>query len=230
MGTGGYFPGGKAVGREADNSPLVPTSRMRGAIPPIPNTSSWRGALLSTGTTSPLPFYLLCQYPERSRDLHWTTLTTQITPSSYHSFRTDLMCPSSLWFQISTRNHCLQPSYNQAGVPTYLRIHEFKRCCYTTCWEVTLPHPRKWQHCISLQQWHNCPCARRLCSVTMLFGLSVQKTGNWRPCRFSWTSFSMTTSGNMRWANGWLDPLLPPFLLEIPWKYRSWWGYVSISA
>jgi len=28
---------------------------MRGAIPPLPNTSSWRGAQLSTGTTLPLP-------------------------------------------------------------------------------------------------------------------------------------------------------------------------------
>jgi hypothetical protein len=28
---------------------------MSGAIPPLPNTPSWRGALLSTGTTLPLP-------------------------------------------------------------------------------------------------------------------------------------------------------------------------------
>jgi len=28
---------------------------MRVAIPPIPNTPSWLGALLSTGTTLPLP-------------------------------------------------------------------------------------------------------------------------------------------------------------------------------
>jgi hypothetical protein len=27
---------------------------MRGAIPPLPNTPSWRGASLSTGTTLPL--------------------------------------------------------------------------------------------------------------------------------------------------------------------------------
>jgi hypothetical protein len=29
---------------------LVPRSRMRGAIPPLPNTSLWRGTYLSTGT------------------------------------------------------------------------------------------------------------------------------------------------------------------------------------
>jgi hypothetical protein len=29
---------------------------MRGAIPPLPNTSSWRGVQLSTGTTLPLPY------------------------------------------------------------------------------------------------------------------------------------------------------------------------------
>jgi hypothetical protein len=35
----------KRPGREADHSPhLVPRSRMRGSIPPLPNTSSWRGA------------------------------------------------------------------------------------------------------------------------------------------------------------------------------------------
>jgi hypothetical protein len=31
---------------------------MRGAISPLPNTPSWRGASLSTGTTLPLP--LMC--------------------------------------------------------------------------------------------------------------------------------------------------------------------------
>jgi hypothetical protein len=50
--------GAKRPGREADHSP--PSSagggqRMRGAIPPLPNTPSWRGAQLSTGTTLPLP-------------------------------------------------------------------------------------------------------------------------------------------------------------------------------
>jgi hypothetical protein len=29
---------------------------MRGALPPLPNTPSWRGAQLSTGTALPLPF------------------------------------------------------------------------------------------------------------------------------------------------------------------------------
>jgi hypothetical protein len=29
---------------------------MRGAIPPLPNTSSWRGSEFSTGTAFPLPF------------------------------------------------------------------------------------------------------------------------------------------------------------------------------
>jgi hypothetical protein len=37
---------------------IVPTLRMRGAIPPFPNTSSWHGALLSTRTILPLPFYV----------------------------------------------------------------------------------------------------------------------------------------------------------------------------
>jgi hypothetical protein len=30
---------------------------MRGTILPLPNTPSWRGAYLSTGTTLPLPSY-----------------------------------------------------------------------------------------------------------------------------------------------------------------------------
>jgi hypothetical protein len=34
---------------------LVPRSRMRGATSPLPNTPSWCGAQLSTGTTLPLP-------------------------------------------------------------------------------------------------------------------------------------------------------------------------------
>jgi len=43
--TGVSFPDVKRSGREADQSP--PSSaevRMLGAIPPFPNTSSWRGA------------------------------------------------------------------------------------------------------------------------------------------------------------------------------------------
>jgi hypothetical protein len=40
MATGGSFPGGKA----ATHPHLVSRSRMRGGIPPLPNTSSWRGA------------------------------------------------------------------------------------------------------------------------------------------------------------------------------------------
>jgi len=39
-------------------------SRMRGAIHPLPNTPSWRGAQLknkSTGTTLPLPLSVLCK-------------------------------------------------------------------------------------------------------------------------------------------------------------------------
>jgi hypothetical protein len=44
---GGSFPEIKRTGRVADHSPpLVPRLRMRGAIPPLPNTSSWRGAWL----------------------------------------------------------------------------------------------------------------------------------------------------------------------------------------
>jgi hypothetical protein len=39
---------------------LVPRSRMRGAIPPFPNTSSWRGAWLSTGKPLTLPNLLPC--------------------------------------------------------------------------------------------------------------------------------------------------------------------------
>jgi len=31
---------------------------MRGAVPPLPHTSSCRGAYLSTGTTLPLPYNL----------------------------------------------------------------------------------------------------------------------------------------------------------------------------
>jgi hypothetical protein len=39
---------------------------MRGAIPPIPNTPSWRGAELSTGTT--LPFFLPFTFMKHDED------------------------------------------------------------------------------------------------------------------------------------------------------------------
>jgi len=56
MGTRGSFPGGKATC--AWSWPL--TSRMRGAIPPLLNKPSWRGAQLkeSTWANSPLHTFL----------------------------------------------------------------------------------------------------------------------------------------------------------------------------
>jgi hypothetical protein len=47
MSTGGSFHGDKAAW--AWHLHLVPRLTMRGAIPPLPHTSSWRGAELSTG-------------------------------------------------------------------------------------------------------------------------------------------------------------------------------------
>jgi hypothetical protein len=45
MGIRGSFLGLKRPGREADHSPhVVPRSRIRGAITPLSNTPSWRGA------------------------------------------------------------------------------------------------------------------------------------------------------------------------------------------
>jgi hypothetical protein len=44
---GGSFPGGKVAGvKLTTHLPLVPMSRRRGAIPPLPNTPSWCGARL----------------------------------------------------------------------------------------------------------------------------------------------------------------------------------------
>jgi len=48
---------------------LVSGSRMRGAIPPLPNMLSWRAAQSSTGTTSHLP-YLIMKSPPASCNLH----------------------------------------------------------------------------------------------------------------------------------------------------------------
>jgi hypothetical protein len=54
--------GVKRPGREADHSlQSSATSRMRGDIPPLPNTPSWCGAQLRTGMTLPLPYLYLCQ-------------------------------------------------------------------------------------------------------------------------------------------------------------------------
>jgi hypothetical protein len=38
---------------------LVPKLRIRGAIPPLPHTSSWSGAWLSTGSFLPSPYLLV---------------------------------------------------------------------------------------------------------------------------------------------------------------------------
>jgi hypothetical protein len=52
MGTGGCFPGGKGPEREADHSApsIAKVKECVDLYPHSPNTSSWRGAYLSTGT------------------------------------------------------------------------------------------------------------------------------------------------------------------------------------
>jgi hypothetical protein len=47
MGTGGSFPGVKLPGREAHHSQLVPRSRKRESIHPLPHTFSWHSAELA---------------------------------------------------------------------------------------------------------------------------------------------------------------------------------------
>jgi len=50
MGTGGSYLSGKEAGdvKPTARLHLVPRLRMHGAIPPLPNTSSWHGALLNS--------------------------------------------------------------------------------------------------------------------------------------------------------------------------------------
>jgi hypothetical protein len=59
---------------------IVP-SWMRGAIPPLPNTPSWRGAQLQkgTGTNSPLPFTFTSRY-----EYSWRFLLTKRHTLSYN--------------------------------------------------------------------------------------------------------------------------------------------------
>jgi hypothetical protein len=46
--------------RHISDHHLVPRLRMSGAIPPLPHTSSWRGAQLSRGTTLAFIWYIRC--------------------------------------------------------------------------------------------------------------------------------------------------------------------------
>jgi hypothetical protein len=65
MGNRGFFSAGKAVGawKLTTYLHLVPRSRIRGAIPPLPSTPSWRGAQLKRSTeTLPLPLPLPLRY------------------------------------------------------------------------------------------------------------------------------------------------------------------------
>jgi hypothetical protein len=61
---------------------LVPRSRMRGAIPPLPYTSSWRGAKLSTGTTLPFTFTFITSL--HGINLKMEPTRTSETLISYH--------------------------------------------------------------------------------------------------------------------------------------------------
>jgi hypothetical protein len=73
MDTRGSFSGRKAACgvKLTTHLRLMPRSRMHGAISTLPNTSSWRGALLSTGTTLPLPFFL--PYKTLNLRMMWIT-------------------------------------------------------------------------------------------------------------------------------------------------------------
>jgi hypothetical protein len=52
VGTRGSFPGVKRPGRESDHSHLAPSSRMRGAIPPLPHYASMAWCSVKTQETS----------------------------------------------------------------------------------------------------------------------------------------------------------------------------------
>jgi hypothetical protein len=69
---GALIPGVKRPRRENDHSPPSrPMSRVHRAIPPLPNTSSWRGTWLSTRTTSPFSYFLLlCAQPAPGTNLN----------------------------------------------------------------------------------------------------------------------------------------------------------------
>jgi len=84
MGTWALPPGVKLT----THLQLLPRLRMCGAIPPTPNTSSWRSISLRIGTTLPLPLYAyltvipmmqLC-YESRDFDEIWSTKTTNLQP------------------------------------------------------------------------------------------------------------------------------------------------------
>jgi hypothetical protein len=53
---------------------------MRGAIPPLPNTPSWRCAYLSTGRTLPFSFY----YALKSRKKRWVLYVASIKEMNAH--------------------------------------------------------------------------------------------------------------------------------------------------
>jgi hypothetical protein len=62
---------------------------MRGAIPLLPNTSSWHGAWLSTGTALPLPFIVRITASE-IRKMQGTR--TNIKRCNNWSTNIDLVC------------------------------------------------------------------------------------------------------------------------------------------
>jgi hypothetical protein len=68
---GALFLGVKLLGREVDHPP--PT----GAVPPLPNTSSWRGAWSSIGTTLPLPFTQALEKLLQCVNVHTASVTLQ---------------------------------------------------------------------------------------------------------------------------------------------------------
>jgi hypothetical protein len=52
MGSEGFYPDGRVeIVKLTSHLHLVLRLRMPGIIPPLPSTSSWRGAYLSTGIT-----------------------------------------------------------------------------------------------------------------------------------------------------------------------------------
>jgi hypothetical protein len=62
---------------------LVPRSRMRGAIPPPPNTSSWRGGYFSKGTILPLLLLNIFNIPVQLV-LNYCPRNTYVWASPYH--------------------------------------------------------------------------------------------------------------------------------------------------
>jgi hypothetical protein len=104
---------------------LVPRSRMRGAMPPLPNTPSWHGTHLKESTGTTLSFIHVCEMPRPSHP-------TNEWKRTVYMYSTRVQGTVAVWEDFMRSTHCLQSDSCACGQFAWCTCEVQVMLCYVT--------------------------------------------------------------------------------------------------